>query len=186
MKKLWIYFKNYKKESILAPLFKLLEASFELMIPLVVASMIDKGIVMGDLGHVYTMGGIMVLLGIVGLVAAISAQYFAAKAAVGVACSLRSALFGHIQSLSPREIDSIGASTMIARLTGDVNQVQSGINMTLRLLLRSPFIVFGAMIMAFTININGVCSCNSAAGTGGIWCYGHYHAHVQTGTEGAG
>lgn len=145
--------KNYKKETILAPLFKLLEASFELMIPLVVAAIVDKGIGRGDLSYVYKMGGMMILLGIVGLIAAVIAQYFSAKAAVGVATKLRQSLFGHIQSLSYTEVDTVGTSTLITRLTSDVNQVQSGVNMTLRLLLRSPFIVFGAMIMAFTVDV---------------------------------
>ena len=145
--------KNYKKETILAPLFKLLEASFELMIPLVVAAIVDKGIGQGDLSYVYKMGGMMILLGIVGLIAAVIAQYFSAKAAVGVATKLRQSLFAHIQSLSYTEVDTVGTSTLITRLTSDVNQVQSGVNMTLRLLLRSPFIVFGAMIMAFTVDV---------------------------------
>ena len=153
MKKLVVFLKNYKKETVLAPLFKLLEASFELMIPLVVAAIVDKGIGQGELSYVYKMGGIMILLGIVGLIAAVTAQYFSAKAAVGFATELRSALFGHIQSLSYTEIDTVGTSTLITRLTSDVNQVQSGVNMTLRLLLRSPFIVFGAMIMAFTVDV---------------------------------
>ena len=153
MKRLLSFLKDYKKETVLAPLFKLLEASFELMIPLVVAAIVDSGIGLGDLKYVYKMGGVMVLLGVVGLIAAISAQYFAAKAAVGVATGLRSALFGHIQSLSYKEVDQIGTSTLITRLTSDINQIQSGVNMTLRLLLRSPFIVFGAMIMAFTVDV---------------------------------
>lgn len=153
MKRLLVYLKDYKKESILAPLFKLLEASFELMIPLVVAAIVDQGIGQGDFAYVYSMGGIMVLLGVVGLLAAVTAQYFSAKAAVGVASGIRSALFGHIQKLSYTEIDTIGTSTLITRLTSDVNQVQTGVNMTLRLLLRSPFIVFGAMIMAFTVDV---------------------------------
>jgi len=153
MKKLLIYLKDYKKETVLAPLFKLLEASFELMVPLVVAAIVDKGIGQENLSYVYKMGGIMVLLGIVGLAASVSAQFFAAKAAVGFAAKLRSALFGHIQSLSYTEIDTVGTSTLITRLTSDVNQVQSGVNMTLRLLLRSPFIVFGAMVMAFTVDV---------------------------------
>ena len=153
MKKLLIYLKDYRKETVLAPLFKLLEASFELLIPLVVAAIVDKGIGLGDLSYVYKMGGIMVILGIVGLIAAVSAQFFAAKAAVGFATGLRSALFEHIQGLSYTEIDTVGTSTLITRLTSDVNQVQSGVNMTLRLLLRSPFIVFGAMIMAFTVDV---------------------------------
>ena len=133
MKKLLIYLKDYRKETVLAPLFKLLEASFELLIPLVVAAIVDKGIGLGDLSYVYKMGGIMVILGIVGLIAAVSAQFFAAKAAVGFATGLRSALFEHIQGLSYTEIDTVGTSTLITRLTSDVNQVQSGVNMTLRL-----------------------------------------------------
>ena len=153
MKKLLRFLKDYKKETVLAPLFKLLEASFELMIPLVVAAIVDQGIGQGEISYVYKMGGIMILLGVVGLIAAVSAQFFAAKAAVGFATGLRSALFGHIQSLSYTEIDTVGTSTLITRLTSDVNQVQSGVNMTLRLLLRSPFIVFGAMIMAFTVDV---------------------------------
>lgn len=153
MKTLLVYLKDYKKETVLAPLFKLLEASFELMIPLAVAAIVDKGIGQNEIGYVYKMGGAMVLLGIVGLIAAVSAQFFAAKAAVGFATGLRSALFRHIQSLSYTEIDTVGTSTLITRLTSDVNQVQSGVNMTLRLLLRSPFIVFGAMIMAFTVDV---------------------------------
>ena len=153
MKRLLVFLKDYKKETVLAPLFKLLEASFELLIPLVVAAIVDQGIGQGDLFSVYKLGGIMVLLGVVGLIAAVSAQFFAAKAAVGFATGLRSALFGHIQNLSYTEIDTVGTSTLITRLTSDVNQVQSGVNMTLRLLLRSPFIVFGAMIMAFTVDV---------------------------------
>ena len=153
MKRLLVFLKDYKKETVLAPLFKLLEASFELLIPLVVAAIVDQGIGQGDLFSVYKLGGIMVLLGVVGLIAAVSAQFFAAKAAVGFATGLRSALFGHIQNLSYTEVDTVGTSTLITRLTSDVNQVQSGVNMTLRLLLRSPFIVFGAMIMAFTVDV---------------------------------
>lgn len=153
MKRLLRFLKDYKKETVLAPLFKLLEASFELLIPLVVAAIVDQGIGQGNLSYIFKMGGVMVLLGIVGLIAAVSAQFFAAKAAVGFATGLRSALFGHIQSLSYTEIDTVGTSTLITRLTSDVDQVQSGVNMTLRLLLRSPFIVFGAMIMAFTVDV---------------------------------
>lgn len=153
MKRLLVFLKDYKKETVLAPLFKLLEASFELMIPLVVAAIVDQGIGQGNLNYVYKAGGIMILLRIIGLIAAVSAQFFAAKAAVGFATGLRSALFQHIQSLSYTEIDQVGTSTLITRLTSDVNQVQSGVNMTLRLLLRSPFIVFGAMIMAFTVDV---------------------------------
>ncbi len=153
MKKLLRFLGNYKKETVLAPLFKLLEASFELLVPLVVAAIVDQGIGQGNLDDVYKMGGIMVLLGVIGLIASVSAQFFAAKAAVGFATELRSALFSHIQGLSYTEIDTAGTSTLITRLTSDINQVQSGINMTLRLLLRSPFIVLGAMVMAFTVDV---------------------------------
>ena len=153
MKKLLIYLKDYKKESILAPLFKMLEATFELLIPLVVASIIDVGIGNGDRPYIIKMCLIMVILGIVGLACSITAQFYAAKAAVGFATKLRHALFAHIQSLSFTEIDTIGTSTMITRMTSDINQVQSGVNLVLRLFLRSPFIVFGAMIMAFTVDV---------------------------------
>lgn len=153
MKKLLIYLKDYKKETILGPLFKLLEASFELIVPLVVAAIIDVGIGNGDKNYILKMCGVMVLLGVVGLVSSITAQYFAAKAATGFATKLRHSLFQHIQSLSFSEIDQIGTSTLITRMTSDINQLQSGVNMVLRLFLRSPFIVFGAMIMAFTIDV---------------------------------
>ncbi len=153
MKKLLIYLKDYKKETILGPLFKLLEASFELIVPLVVAAIIDVGIGNGDKNYILKMCGVMVLLGVVGLVSSITAQYFAAKAATGFATKLRHSLFQHIQSLSFSEIDRMGTSTMITRMTSDINQLQSGVNMVLRLFLRSPFIVFGAMIMAFTIDV---------------------------------
>lgn len=153
MKKLLVYLKDYKKESILAPLFKLLEASFELLVPLVVAAVVDHGIAGADKGYVIRMCGVMIVLGITGLCFSVTAQYFAAKAAVGFSTGLRHALFGHIQSLSFSELDEAGTSTLITRMTSDVNQVQSGVNMVLRLFLRSPCIVFGAMIMAFTIDI---------------------------------
>lgn len=153
MKTVLKYLRDYKKESILAPLFKMLEASFELLIPLVVAAIIDTGISEKDTGYILRMCGIMVALGIIGLVCAITAQYFAARAAVGFARKIRHVLFDKMQSLSFNEIDKIGTSTMITRMTSDVNQVQSGVNMVLRLFLRSPFIVFGAMIMAFTIDV---------------------------------
>ena len=146
------YLKDYKKEAILAPLFKMLEASFELFVPLVVADLIDVGIGNGNHSYVIRMGLLLILLGIVGLVSAITAQYFSAKAAVGFATKLRHALFSHIQSLSYTELDTIGTNTLITRMTSDINQVQNGVNLTLRLLLRSPFIVFGAMIMAFTVD----------------------------------
>lgn len=153
MKRLMMYLKDYKKESILAPLFKLLEAFFELMVPLVMANIIDYGISNRNMGHIGKMGLILLLLGVVGLASSITAQFFAAKAAVGFSTKLRQALFDHIEDLSFTDIDKAGTSTMITRMTSDVNQVQSGINMTLRLFLRSPIIVFGAMIMAFTIDV---------------------------------
>lgn len=153
MKRLIMYLKDYKKESILAPLFKLLEAFFELMVPLVMANIIDYGISNRSMGYIGKMGLLLLLLGIVGLASSITAQFFAAKAAVGFSTKLRQALFDHIEDLSFTDIDKAGTSTMITRMTSDVNQVQSGINMTLRLFLRSPIIVFGAMIMAFTIDV---------------------------------
>lgn len=153
MKKLMIYLRDYKKECVLAPLFKMLEASFELIVPLVMAVIIDSGIAKSDKGLVVRMCSVLILLGIIGLVTSITAQYFAAKAAVGFATNLRHALFKHLQSLSFTEIDTLGTSTMITRMTSDVNQAQTGVNMVLRLFLRSPFVVFGAMIMAFTIDV---------------------------------
>ena len=152
MKKLLKYMRGYGKECVLGPLFKLLEASFELLIPLVVAAIVDTGIANADRGYVVKMCLVMIALGIVGLVCAVTAQFFAAKAAVGFAGRLRHAVMKHILSLSYTEIDTLGTSTMITRMTSDVNQVQNGVNLTLRLLLRSPFVVFGAMIMAFTID----------------------------------
>lgn len=171
MRKLLVYLKNYKKETVLAPLFKMLEAGFELFVPLVMAVIIDDGIGgsryraidanevyaavngYGDMSIVLRMGGLLVALGVIGLVCSITAQYYAAKAAVGFSTEIKHALFGHIQGLSFTEIDTLGTSTMITRMTSDVNQVQNGVNMVLRLFLRSPFIVFGAMIMAFTIDV---------------------------------
>ncbi|MDY4856783.1 MAG: ABC transporter ATP-binding protein [Candidatus Ventricola sp.] len=153
MKKLFVYFKGYGRECVLGPLFKLLEASFELIIPLIVASIIDRGIASGDGGHVARMVLCMAALGLVGLLAAVTAQYFAAKAAISFSTRLRHALMAHIQTLSYTELDTLGTSTLITRMTSDVNQVQSGVNMCLRLLLRSPFVVFGAMVMAFTIDV---------------------------------
>lgn len=153
MKSLLVYLKDYKKESILGPLFKLLEASFELIVPLVVASMIDVGIAQSDKGYVIKMCLIMAALGLTGLISSVTAQYFAAKAAVGFATKLRHALFAHIESLSFTNMDKEGTSTLITRMTSDINQVQSGVNLVLRLFLRSPFIVFGAMIMAFTVDV---------------------------------
>lgn len=155
MKSLLKYLNNYKKESILGPLFKLLEASFELLIPIVMANIIDVGIKSRDMGYVLRMGALMAALGLIGLTCSLTAQYFAAKAAVGFGTALRHDLFVHIQKLSYTEIDKMGTSTLMNRMTNDVNQVQSGVNLVLRLFLRSPFIVFGAMIMAFTINVPG-------------------------------
>ncbi len=152
MKSLLSYLKDYKKESVLGPLFKLLEASFELFVPLVMSAIIDTGIANRDTGYIVRMCGILVALGLIGLVCSITAQYFAAKAAVGFATKLRHALFAHIQGLSYSEMDVLGTSTLITRMTSDINQVQNGVNLTLRLLLRSPFVVFGAMVMAFTID----------------------------------
>ena len=153
MKKLLVFLKDYKKETVLAPLFKLLEASFELLVPLVMAAIIDKGIGNADRGYIGRMCFVMIMLGVVGLVCSITAQYFAAKAAVGFAAKMKHALFAHIQSLSFTEMDTVGTSTLITRMTSDSNQVQNGVNMVLRLFLRSPFIVFGAMVMAFTIDV---------------------------------
>lgn len=153
MNKVLVYLKSYKKESILAPLFKLLEASFELFVPLVMASIIDKGIAQKDTSFILRMGLLLILLGVIGLVCAITAQYFAARAATGFSSKLKHGLFAHIQSLSFTEMDTIGTSTLITRMTSDINQVQNGVNLMLRLFLRSPFIVFGAMIMAFTIDV---------------------------------
>ncbi|WP_455617674.1 ABC transporter ATP-binding protein [Eisenbergiella sp.] len=153
MKKLLVFLKDYKKETVLAPLFKLLEASFELLVPLVMAAIIDKGIGNADKGYIGRMCFVMIMLGVVGLVCSITAQYFAAKAAVGFAAKMKHALFVHIQSLSFTEMDTVGTSTLITRMTSDSNQVQNGVNMVLRLFLRSPFIVFGAMVMAFTIDL---------------------------------
>lgn len=155
MKQLLSYLKQYKKECILGPLFKLLEALFELLVPLVMTSIIDVGIRYGDREYILQRCGILVLLAVVGLVCSITAQYFAAKAATGFSARLRSALFSHVQSLSYSEIDTLGSATMITRMTSDVNQLQNGVNLALRLLLRSPFVVFGAMLMAFTIDVPG-------------------------------
>lgn len=152
MGKLLKYIKGYGKECVLGPLFKLLEAAFELLIPLVVAKIVDLGIGAGDRGYIVRMCLIMVLLGVVGLLSSVTAQYFAARAAVGFASRLRHAVMEHILSLGYTEIDSLGTSTMVTRMTSDINQVQNGVNLTLRLLLRSPFVVFGAMVMAFTID----------------------------------
>ena len=154
MKKLLVYLKGYIKESILGPLFKLLEASFELFVPIIIKSIVDIGIGQADTGYIVKMCLLLVLLGVVGMICSITAQYFAAKASVGFVTKLRHALFKHIGNLSYTEIDTLGTSSMITRMTSDMNQVQSGVNLTLRLLLRSPFIVFGAMLMAFMVDAN--------------------------------
>ena len=153
MGKLLVYLKDYKKESVLGPLFKLLEASFELIVPLVMAAIIDHGVADGDKPYIMKMCLVLVLLAVIGLTCSITAQYFAAKAAVGFSTGLRHALFEHIQKLSFSEMDTVGTSTLITRMTSDINQTQNGVNLVLRLFLRSPFIVFGAMIMAFTIDV---------------------------------
>ncbi|MBO5879250.1 MAG: ABC transporter ATP-binding protein, partial [Clostridia bacterium] len=152
MKRLLSYIKGYVKESILGPLFKLFEATLELIVPIVIAYIIDDGIKTGECGFVIKMCLVLLLLGAVGLAFSVTAQYFAAKASVGYVTKLRYSLFSHIQSLSYSEIDKLGTTTMITRMTSDANQVQTGLNLALRLLLRSPFVVFGAMIMAFIID----------------------------------
>lgn len=153
MRKVLVFLKDYKKESVLGPLFKLLEASFELIVPLVMAAIIDVGVASSDRSYIMKMCMVLVMLAVIGLVCSITAQYFAAKAAVGCAAGLRHALFEHIGTLSFTEMDTVGTSTLITRMTSDVNQVQNGVNLVLRLFLRSPFIVFGSMIMAFTIDV---------------------------------
>lgn len=153
MKRLLVYLKDYKKECVLAPLFKMLEASFELFVPLVIAGIIDSGIAGNDKGILIKDFSILVLLGLIGLIVSVTAQFFSAKAAVGFATKVRHHLFEHLMGLSYTEIDTLGTSTMITRMTSDVNQAQTGVNMFLRLFLRSPFVVFGAMIMAFTIDV---------------------------------
>ena len=152
MRKLLIYLKDYKKESILAPVFKLLEATFELIVPVIMAHIIDIGIKNQDTLYIWKMGAVLVIFGILGLTCSLLAQYFAAKAAVGFGTALRHDLFWHIENLSHAEVDKAGSSTLVVRMTSDVNQVQSGVNLVLRLFLRSPFIVVGALVMAFTIN----------------------------------
>lgn len=152
MKSLLVYLKDYKKETILAPLFKMLEASFELLVPLVMAAVIDVGIARADQPYIVRMCLVLIALGLIGLVCSITAQYFSAKAAAGFGTGVRHALFRHIQNFTFTEMDTVGSSTLITRMTSDINQVQSGVNLVLRLFLRSPFIVFGAMIMAFTVD----------------------------------
>ena len=153
MRSLLIYLKDYKKETILAPLFKMLEASFELFVPLVMAAVIDVGIAGRDKPYIVKMCLVLIALGIIGLVCSITAQYFSAKAAAGFGTGVRHAFFKHIQSFTFTEMDTVGSSTLITRMTSDINQAQSGVNLVLRLFLRSPFIVFGAMVMAFTVDV---------------------------------
>ena len=152
MGSLFIYLKDYKKETILAPLFKMLEASFELLVPLVMAAVIDVGIAGQDRPYIIKMCLVLIALGLIGLICSITAQYFSARAAAGFGTGVRHALFVHIQELTFTDMDTLGSSTLITRMTSDINQAQSGVNLMLRLFLRSPFIVFGAMIMAFTVD----------------------------------
>lgn len=147
------YLKNYKKESVIGPLFKLLEVCFELIVPLITANIIDVGIRNHDLTYILARGGILVFMGILGLTCSLTAQYFAAKASVGFGTELRHDLFAHIQRLSYAEVDRIGSSTLVTRMTSDINQAQSGVNLVLRLFLRSPFVVIGAVLMSFTISV---------------------------------
>ena len=151
------YLRDYKRESVLAPLFKMLEATFDLFVPLVMADIVNVGIAAHDLHYILVRCGILLVLAVIGLTCSLTAQYFSAKAAVGYSTALRHALFAHIQSLSFSEMDTLGTSTLITRMTSDINQVQSGLNLFLRLFLRSPFVVFGAMVMAFTINARLAC-----------------------------
>ena len=153
MKKLLVYMKHYKKETVLAPLFKMLEASFELFVPLVMAAIVDTGIKNADIPYILKMGLLLVLLAVIGLGTSVTAQFFSAKAAVGFTAKIKHVLFEHIQSMNYAQVDKAGTSTLITRLTSDMNQVQSGVNLVLRLFLRSPIVVFGAMIMAFTIDV---------------------------------
>ena len=153
MKHLIVYLKDYKKECVLAPLFKMLEAVFELLVPIVMAAVIDRGIAGNDISYIRSMCLLMIVLGLVGLLCSVTAQYFSAKAAAGFGTNVRHALFSHIQNLSFTSLDGVGTSTLITRMTSDVNQAQNGVNMVLRLFLRSPFIVAGAMVMAFTIDV---------------------------------
>ena len=153
MKRIWLYLKDYKKEAILAPLFKMLEASFELVVPLVVAGIVDRGIAFRDASYVYKMGLLMAALALIGLACSLTAQYFSARAAMGFGTGMRNDMFEHISRLSYREIDRLGTPTLVNRMTSDINQVQTGVNLMLRLFLRSPFIVFGAVVMSFTISL---------------------------------
>ena len=153
MNKMLTHLNGYKREAVLAPLFKMLEATFDLFVPLVMADIVNVGIAAHDFHYILVRCGILLLLAIVGLACSLTAQYFSAKAAVGYSTSLRHALFEHIQRLGFTEMDTMGTSTLITRMTSDINQVQSGLNLFLRLFLRSPFVVVGAMVMAFTVNV---------------------------------
>ena len=153
MKRLLTYIRDYRVRAVLAPLFKCLEACFDLFVPLVISSMIDRGIRSGNLGYVFRMGGLLLVLATIGLLCSFTAQFFAAKVAIHTGKGLRNDLFRHINALGYREIDTLGTSTLITRMTSDINAVESGVNMALRLFMRSPFIVFGAMVMAFTISV---------------------------------
>lgn len=153
MRKLLKYLKGYVKESIIGPLFKMLEASFELFVPLIMANIVDVGIRTEDTAYIWRMCAVLVFLGVLGLTCSLTAQYFAAKASMGFGTALRNDLFAHINSLSYTELDVIGTSTLVTRITSDINQVQTGVNLVLRLFLRSPFIVVGAVIMALTISV---------------------------------
>ena len=189
MKKLLCYLKGYEKETVLAPLFKMLEALFELFVPLVMAAVIDQGIGGSDKPYIVRMCMLLIALGVIGLVCSITAQYFAAKAATGFSTRLRHELFAHIQGLSYTEMDTLGTSTLITRMTSDINQVQSGVNLVLRLFLRSPFIVFGAMIMAFTVDAKAALifrGDDSAAFHRRVRHHALDDASVQKGAGGAG
>lgn len=181
MKRLLRYLNDYKKESVLAPLFKMLEASFELFVPLVVAQIVDVGIKNQEAGYILKMGGLLVLLGVIGLTCSITAQYFAAKSAVGFATGLRNDLFAHIGSLSYSEQDTIGTSTLITRMTSDINQVQSGVNLTLRLLLRFSIYRVWCHDHGFyreRKGSDGFCGCYSGAFHHRLWHHGHQYASV--------
>ena len=181
MRKLIPYLKGYYLQSILGPLFKLLEVCFELLVPLIMAAIIDTGIASSDTGYILRLGGLLVLMGVLGLASALTAQYFAAKAAFGFGTALRRDLFAHINRLSFSQLDVLGCAGLITRITGDINQAQSGVNLVLRLFLRSPFVVAGALIMAFSIHRGG-----TAFGIGHLFDYGMEHARLQKSPETTG
>ena len=182
------YLKGYERESVLAPLFKMLEATFDLFVPLVMADIVNVGIAAHDLHYILVRCGLLLLLAFIGLTCSLTAQYFSAKAAVGYSTALRHALFAHIQSLSFSEMDTLGTSTLITRMTSDVNQVQSGLNLFLRLFLRSPFVVLGAMVMAFTVNARAamIFVVTIAAQRGGVRRDGDHPTAVQDRADPAG